>query len=155
MEKDERQSGGPEQEARSREPQRASRPAPGKVTRTSRLASSRGPAVQRKTAAPTPGAGGPQARSTWDLTIDPWMDAAHRGVTALVERGRDAGPIQAKTEAGTLDPSAQLPSHGGGAEMPGHVRGKDGGCARGGFLVGASTRGRRRRRSARWRIRRA
>jgi hypothetical protein len=125
MEKDERQSGGgPEQVAGNREPQRASRPAPGKVTRTSRLASSRGPAVQRKAVAPTPGAGEPQARSAWDQTMDPWMDAAHRGVTALVGRGHDAGPIQAKTEAGTLDPPAQLPGPGGGAEMPGDVRGK-------------------------------
>jgi hypothetical protein len=56
--------------------------------------------------------------------MDPWMDAAHRGVTALVERRQDAGPIQAKTEAGRLDPPAQLPGHGGGAEMPGDVRGK-------------------------------
>lgn len=124
MEKDERQSGGPEQAGGNREPQRASRPAPGKVTRTSRLSSSRGPAVQRQAAAPAPGAGGSQARSAWDHTMDPWMDAAHRGVTALVERGQDAGPIQAKGGAGTPEAPVHLPSHGGGAEMPGDVRGK-------------------------------
>jgi hypothetical protein len=92
MEKDERQSGGPEQEAGNREPQRASRPAPGKVTRTSRLSSGRGPAVQRKAAAPDAGAEAPPARSAWDHTMDPSMDAAHRGVTALVERGQE--PVQ-------------------------------------------------------------
>jgi Domain of unknown function (DUF4157) len=96
MERDARQSGGPEQAGGNREPQRASRPAPGKVTRTSRLSSSRGPAVQRKAAAPAPGSGGPQARSAWDHTMDPWMDAAHRGATALAEPSA-AGPlVQAK-----------------------------------------------------------
>ena len=101
MEKDKRQSGAPEQVTDSGESQRASRPAPGKVTRTSRLRSS-GPAVQRKTTAPAPGSGGPPARSAWDLTMDPWMDAAHRGVTALLERGHeDAGPVQAKGLADT------------------------------------------------------
>ncbi len=124
MEKDERQSGGPEQVTGSGESQRASRPAPGKVTRTSSLPSSRGPAVQRKAAAPAPGSGGPPTRSAWDHTMDPWMDAAHRGVTALVERGQDARPIQAKADARTPDAPAQLPGYGGGAEMPGDVRGK-------------------------------
>ncbi len=123
MEKDVRQSGGPEQVAGSREPQRASRPAPGKVTRTSRLSSSRGPAGQRKAAVSASGAGGPQARSAWDHTMDPWMDAAHRGVTALVDRDQ-AEPNQAKGGGGTPEAPAQLPGHGGGAEMPEDVRGK-------------------------------
>jgi hypothetical protein len=78
MDKDGRQSGGPEPVAGNREPQRDSSPAPGKVTRTSRLSPSRGPAVQRKAAGPATGAEGPQARSAWDLTMDPSMDAAHR-----------------------------------------------------------------------------
>jgi hypothetical protein len=103
MEKDERQSGGPEQVAGSREPQRDSRPAPGKVTRTSRLASNRGLAVQRKAAAPTPGAGGPQARSAWDHTMDPWMDAAHRGATALAEESHAA--VQARGDLDAEDPT--------------------------------------------------
>jgi hypothetical protein len=111
MEKDERQRGGPEQVTGSGESQPASRPAPGKVTRTSRLTPSRGPAVQHKTATPAPGPGGPPARSAWDLTMDPWMDAAHRGVTALAERDQDEGPIQAKGETGT---PGRLPY---GAEM--------------------------------------
>lgn len=101
MEQDERQSGVPEQVAGSREPERASRTAPGKVTRTSRLSSSRGPAVQRKAAVPGSGAG-PQVRSAWDHTMDPWMDAAHRGLTALAESVQDAGPVQAKGLDGTL-----------------------------------------------------
>ena len=54
MEKDERQSHGPEQAAGS-ESQRISRPAPGKVTRTSKLSANRGPVVQRKAAAPRSG----------------------------------------------------------------------------------------------------
>ncbi len=124
MEKDERQSGGPAPVAGNREPQRASDPAPGKVTRTSRLSPGRGPSVQRKAVVPAPGAGGPPARSAWDVTMDPWMDAAHRGVTALAERGQDAGPMQAKGDAGTPALPAQLPGPGGGAEMPGDVRGK-------------------------------
>jgi len=125
MERDARQSGGPERAGGNREPQRASRPAPGKVTRTSRLSSSRGPAVQRKAAAPGPGSGGPQVRSAWDHTMDPWMDAAHRGVTALAERGhQDSGAIQAKGLEGTPDVPAHLPGNGGGAAMPEDVRGK-------------------------------
>jgi hypothetical protein len=101
MKKDERQSGGPEQVAGSREPQRASRPAPGKVTRTSRIPSSREPAVQRKAAVPGSGAGGPQGRSAWDQTMDPWMDAAHRGVTALA--AREHGAVQARGDIGSDD----------------------------------------------------
>lgn len=65
---------------------RTRRPAPGKVTLTSRLSAARAPAVQRKAGArSTREAAGP-ARSLWDRTMDPWMDAAHRGSTALAER---------------------------------------------------------------------
>lgn len=128
MEKDERQSGGPEQVAGSREPQRVSRPAPGKVTRTSRLSPSRGPAVQRKAAVPTSGAVGPQARSLWDLTMDPWMDMAHRGVIALTDRRHDmvqvAGPIQAKGLPESPEAPVSLSGRGGGAALPEEVRGK-------------------------------
>jgi Domain of unknown function (DUF4157) len=120
MEKDKRESGGPEQTG-SREPQRASRPAPGKVARTSRLSSSRGPAVQRKAAAPGSGTGGPQTRSAWDHTMDPWMDAAHRGVTALVERGQDpvqaAGPMHAQP-AGDVHRLAEQGLSGAASPLP-------------------------------------
>jgi Domain of unknown function (DUF4157) len=128
MEKDERQNGSQGRIEGSREPQRASRPAPGKVTRTSKLSPGRGPAVQRKTPAPTPGAAAPRARSRWDLTMDPWMDAAHRGVTALAERGEDvvqaAGPIQAKGQQEGPETPVRLSGQGGGAAMPEAVRGK-------------------------------
>jgi hypothetical protein len=98
MDKDGRQSGGPEQGAGDREPQRDSHPAPGKVTRTSRLSPGRGPAIQRKAAAP--GAVEPQTRSARGVATDAWMDAAHRGATTLEESGhQDASPIQAKGEA--------------------------------------------------------
>ena len=90
MERDDRKSGAAEQ-ASGRAIQPAQRPAPGKVTRTSQLAS-HGPAVQRKAA--TTGSPPPsQARSAWDLTMDPWMDAAHRGLAAGVGT-QDAGPVQ-------------------------------------------------------------
>jgi hypothetical protein len=87
MEKDRWRNRNPEQMAGNGAPERASRPAPGKVTRTSKLSPSRGAAVQRKAVAPTPGGAATlKARSPWELTMDPWMDAAHRGVTALAER---------------------------------------------------------------------
>jgi hypothetical protein len=101
MDKDGRQRGGPEQVAGNRESQRDAGPAPGKVTRTSSLSPGRGPAVQRKSAAPAAAGTGPQARSAWDLTMDPSMDAAHRGVTALGERGHGAGPTAGRADGGS------------------------------------------------------
>jgi hypothetical protein len=125
MEKGDRQNGSPEQVGAGHEPQRASRPAPGKVTHTSTLAPGRGPAAQRK-AAPGAGTATPPARSAWELTTDPWMDAAHRGATALAGQGvaQAAGLIQTKSgdepSAAAASPSAQ----GGGAALPDAVRGK-------------------------------
>jgi hypothetical protein len=60
-------------------------PVPGKVTPASRLSQEREPAVQRKPA----GTGGPapRARSLWEHTMDPWMDAAFRGSAAFADRG--------------------------------------------------------------------
>lgn len=104
MEKGDRQNGGPEQIAGSHEPQRAPRPAPGKVTRTSKLSPSRGAAVQRKAAASAPGATAPQARSLWAHTMDPLMDAAHRGVTALTESSQHA--VQARGLVEADDPAS-------------------------------------------------
>jgi hypothetical protein len=92
--KDDRQNSGPDR----REPQPASRPAPGKVTRTSNLSPSRGAAVQRKAAVSAPGTTASQARSLWEHTTDSSMDAAHRGATALAETGQSAGPVQAKAD---------------------------------------------------------
>jgi hypothetical protein len=102
MEKGERQTGNPAQVAGSHEPQRVSRPAPGKVTRTSRIEPSRGPAVQRKAAAPVQAA--PQSRSLSAHTSDAWMDAAHRGVTALSDTSPD--PVQARGDMDAQDPAA-------------------------------------------------
>lgn len=98
MEKDERRNGGTWQSPGNREPQRASRPAPGKVARTSKLAPGRGVAVQRNVA--TGGVAPPRARSRRDPTADVWMDAAHRGVTALAERDGQAiqEPVQRKAD---------------------------------------------------------
>jgi hypothetical protein len=68
----------------------------------------------------------PKARSLWELTMDPWMDAAHRGVTALAKRGHEMahGPIQAKELPESPGAPAHPPVHGGGAEMPEEVRGR-------------------------------
>jgi hypothetical protein len=72
------------------ETQRAQQPTPGKVTRTSKLSPSRESAVQRKATAAAPGMVAPQAQSLWELTMNPWMDAAHRGATAMAVSGTDA-----------------------------------------------------------------
>jgi hypothetical protein len=89
MDKDDRQKDSPASVEGSREPQRSARPAPGKVTRTSKLPGGGG-AVQRKAADAAPAAAPSPARSAWDHTMDPSMDASHRGLTALAERGQGA-----------------------------------------------------------------
>jgi Domain of unknown function (DUF4157) len=102
MERHDRKNGSPTQIAGSREPQRAPRPAPGKVTPASKVSPSHAPEVQRK-ALPTGVEGTPrQSRSLWDLTTDPWMDAAHRGGVALAERG----PVQAHGRMDTENPDS-------------------------------------------------
>lgn len=95
MEKGERQSSGPEQTTGGREPQRT--PGPGKVTRTSKLSPGREPAVQRKAA--LPGAAKPSSRASQDPATEMWMDAAHRGVTALAER--ETGPADPAVASAT------------------------------------------------------
>jgi hypothetical protein len=118
MEKDDRKHGEPTQAAGSRQPQPASRPAAGKVTRTSKASPRPGAAVQRKAVASPPDGDPVQRRSLWDLTMDPAMDAAHRGVTALAEG--NPGSVQAHG-AGTVvqrksvvqkdeDPAAPAPA---------------------------------------------
>lgn len=104
MKKGARQHGGPAQITGGRELQHTSSPEPGKVTRTSKLSPSRESAVQRQVAAPTAGGAPPQARSLSDFTMDPSMDAAHRGVTALAERGQE--PVQAHGRMGSASGSA-------------------------------------------------
>jgi hypothetical protein len=122
MEKGDRKYGESAQGAGARAPQPASRPAPGKVTRTSQV-SGRGAAVQRAPMAPAPGGTQAPSRSLWDHTMDPSMDAAHRGVTALAERGSapvpgsDAGQVvqrksvqKAGEEAAAEAPAAEAPA---------------------------------------------
>lgn len=104
MAKDERPDFVSERMTGEREPQRAPGPAPGKVTRTSKLSHRREAAVQRKVAAPATEAATPRARSRWELTMDPWMDAAHRGLTALAERGQD--PVQARGSMEVEEPAS-------------------------------------------------
>jgi hypothetical protein len=98
MKKDERQQGSAGQDSGSHE---SRHPAPGKVTLTSKLSAGGGPAVQRKAA--TAGAGGAsQAASPRAPAADSAMDAAHRGLTALVEGGAAGdGAVQMNAAGGT------------------------------------------------------
>jgi hypothetical protein len=91
------------QTTQDRQQQVPRRPAPGKVTLASKLSPDREPTVQRKAAVPVSAAGGSQGRSLWDLTMDPWMDAAHRGCAALVEKGQDVDPVSNESPAAGQD----------------------------------------------------
>jgi hypothetical protein len=102
MEKGNRQNGSAGQ-VDNRDLQPAPRPAPGKVTRTSKLSPDREPAVQRKLAPTGTSAASRPSRSR-DGAMDAAMDAAHRGVTALAERGGDA--VQARGDVTAEDPAA-------------------------------------------------
>lgn len=114
MEKDNRRDARPGQMAGGHVSQDPSRPAPGKVTRSSRLSSERGPAVQRKEAAA--GTAMPrQSRSLSAHTADLWMDAAHRGAQALV---------QAKMDPGTAGDEPGARASGSGQAMPAQVQAK-------------------------------
>jgi hypothetical protein len=84
--------------------QQTSSPAPGKVTLTSKLSSGREPVVQRKATPSAPGAEAPKARSHGNTTTESWMDAAHRGLTALAERAHD--PVQARGNVETEEPAS-------------------------------------------------
>jgi peptidoglycan hydrolase-like protein with peptidoglycan-binding domain len=67
--------------------QQAREPAPGKTTPASKLSPGRDPTVQRK-----PGVAA-QARAPVDESAEAWMDAAHRGLTAVQARG-DLAAVQ-------------------------------------------------------------
>jgi Domain of unknown function (DUF4157) len=86
-----------------RQHQDSRRPDPGKVTLTSKLSPDRQSAVQRRVATTGTGDSPPQARSRWELTTDSWMDAAHRGATALSEESHAA--VQARGDVDTEDPA--------------------------------------------------
>jgi hypothetical protein len=101
--------------------QQTSSPAPGKVTLTSKLSTSREPAVQRKATTSAPGAVAPKARSLRDISTDSWMDAAHRGLTALSEPGPEAvqahGAIEAENPA-SVHRAAAAGVSGAGSGLP-------------------------------------
>jgi hypothetical protein len=92
----------------------ARRPAPGKVTLTSKLGLGREPAVQRQTP-PIPTTN-PQARSAPAPGLDAWLDAAHRGGAAWSQPGPDtaqgpttaptAGPVVQREEAAATEAAA-------------------------------------------------
>jgi hypothetical protein len=85
---------GPEEAQRDRGQQESRRPAPGKVTLTSKLPGNSGAAVQRIAAEPRPALSSSD-RSSADLS----MDLAHRGLTAL--SGGEAGqPSVSQASAG-------------------------------------------------------
>jgi hypothetical protein len=88
MKHDGRKQIGSEEAREERGQQRAQRPAPGKVTRTSKLDAGRQP-VQRKVQAPGTAGSATPVKSLWELTMDPWMDAAHRGMAGF--GGKAAG----------------------------------------------------------------
>jgi hypothetical protein len=103
MDKSNRQHGGPGQAARERDVQRSSGPAPGKVTRTSKLSPDSGAAVQRKPAPAGSPSSSPQSGSPRDAAADSWMDAAHRGATAVQ---RKADPVQREEKGGATTQAA-------------------------------------------------
>jgi Domain of unknown function (DUF4157) len=101
MEKDDPKFGGVAQTAITPKTQSASRAAPGKVTLASKLSPAREPAVQRK--AQGSGAGTSQARPSRLAAMDSWMDAAHRGGSALP----DSQPaVQARGDVAADDPTS-------------------------------------------------
>jgi hypothetical protein len=105
MKRDGRQREPSEQSSGSLAPQSAPRPAPGKVTPTSKLPSQR--AVQRKLDAPREGTG-PRTRSLAEWTDDPLMDLAHRGITDSsplpVDGGQQAPAGEPEALAGAGQP---------------------------------------------------
>lgn len=115
MEKDEGILGS--EVSRDRGAERDQCPAPGKVTRTSKLTPRPGQAAQRKAPAATPGSRPLQARPAWEHTMDSWMDAAHRGCSATL-------PVQRKEGAARDGAAPSAMSGGGGQSLPGPVQAK-------------------------------
>jgi hypothetical protein len=125
-----------EETGRERDQQAAWRPTPGAVTLTSRLSPGRASAVQRKaTATGTDvgtGAGEARTRSSWDLTKDPWMDAAHRGGAALQDAGlavvqqSAASPTAAPGTPPVAGPGMSIDAPQPGIDKPGFIDNDDG-----------------------------
>jgi hypothetical protein len=103
MHRDDFKSGSAVQRAESVETQRAVRPAPGKVTHTGKLDPPREPAVQRKASASSM-AGTAQARAPRSAATESWLDAAHRGATALPASAQPA--VQARGDGAAEEPAA-------------------------------------------------
>lgn len=101
MEQDKRKN--PGQMGGNYESQWGSRPAPGKVTQTSRVPTRPGGVVQRQPVG-AQAASGAAGRSSADWADDPLMDAAHRGAAALVA-GDQSMAVQQQDEP-THDASA-------------------------------------------------
>lgn len=104
MEKDARKRGGSDGEPEGRGQLQGMRPAPGKVTLTSKLSPKPAPAVQRTGG--TTSTAVTRHRSSSELTADPWIDAAHRGLAALPQVDesapvqRDAAPVAIQMQPG-------------------------------------------------------
>jgi hypothetical protein len=104
--------------------------APGKTTLTSKLPASPGRAVQRQPSAPSPGPAPGPRRSAWDQTMDPAMDAAFRGLTALQGATDPSGASGAATPAAPGAASGPAPgaidSPQPGIDKPGFIDNDDG-----------------------------
>ncbi len=138
MERDEPGRGVSEEARLGEGQQRARQPEPGKVTLTSKLSPGREPAVQRQ-AAPPGNEATPPPRSLADFAADPWMDAAHRGLTAVAQSdqaavqaspapGRaaaPAGPVAAPPTSRTESPETIDPPQ-PGIDRPGFIDNDDG-----------------------------
>jgi Domain of unknown function (DUF4157) len=85
-------------------PEQAPGTAPGKITRTSKLPVGPVHSVQRKTRPSENPGSARKARSAWEQTMDPWMDAARRGLGALPE-SRTA-PVQTHGQQESRDPAS-------------------------------------------------
>jgi Domain of unknown function (DUF4157) len=97
MEKDERKAGTSQQTGGNHQHLRTMGPAPGKVTRTSKLPGHAGEAMQRKESASSGAAPPAQGPSMPDPMREYWMDAAHRGLSAVCPDG--PAPVQARPGA--------------------------------------------------------
>ena len=127
MKRDDSKQGNSERAHTGDEQQQSQRPAPGKVTLTSKLSPTRKPALQRRAVHATAAA---PRRSLWDLAMDPAMDAAHRGVTALADSRQEA--VQASPAASrpaavpTPSPTAVIDPPQPGIDKPGFIDNDDG-----------------------------
>lgn len=116
-------------EIHAKNEQESQRPAPGKVTLTSKLSPSREPAVQRHSVAAGVAAATPR-RSLRDFTMDPWMDAAHRGVSAPAAEDHEAVQMSSAPSrpaaAHAAPPATAVDPPQAGIDLPGFIDNDDG-----------------------------